>query len=220
VPKLRPTEPAAQPHDESVSPWQRRSRRLAYENTWIQVHHDEVIRPDGQPGIYGVVHFHNRAVGVVAIDAAGDVLLVGQYRYALGRYSWEIPEGGVSEDEDPLEGARRELLEETGCTAAAWEQIASFDLSNSVTDEHGMLYLATDLSDGEARPDGTEDLQLRRVPFDEVLAMIDRGEITDAMSQIALDRVARRGLLTEGPDEIKRAAGLGRRTAGAHRSGR
>ena len=184
-------DPARGAVDETASPWRRHSRRLVYENAWIQVHHDEVTRPDGEPGIYGVVHFHNRAVGVVAIDDADRVLLVGQYRYALGRYSWEIPEGGVSDDEDPLIGARRELLEETGCTAAEWRQIARFDLSNSVTDEHGMLYLASGLTDGDSRPDATEDLQLRRVAFAEALAMIDRGEITDAMSQIALDRVAR-----------------------------
>ena len=167
------------------------SRRVAYENAWIQVHHDEVTRPDGQPGIYGVVHFRSRAVGVVAIDELDRVILVGQFRYTVDRYSWEIPEGGVPFDEDPLEGARRELREETGIEAASWQEIAAFDLSNSISDEVGLLYLATDLSYGEPAPDGTEDLRLRRVPFDEVMAMVDRGEIPDAMSQLALERVAR-----------------------------
>ena len=199
-PSIEPAEAAIQataepsidpPADPTIDPWRRHSRRLVYENPWIQVHHDEVTRPDGEPGVYGVVHFLNRAVGVVAIDEFDRVLLVGQFRYALGGYSWEIPEGGVPEDEDPLTGAQRELLEETGTVAANWEEIARFDLSNSVTDEHGMLYLATSLTDGLARPDGTEDLQVRLVPFGEALAMIDRQEITDAMSQIALDRVAR-----------------------------
>ena len=118
-------------------------------------------------------------------------LLVGQFRYALGRYSWEIPEGGVPFDEDPLVGARRELAEETGCTAETWREIARFDLSNSVTDEHGLLYVATGLSTGDATPDETEAIDVLWVPFDEALAMIDRGEITDAMSQIGLDQVAR-----------------------------
>ena len=177
--------------DETTSPWRRLSRRTAYENAWIQVHHDEVTRPDGRPGIYGVVHFRNRAVGVVALDATDRVLLVGQFRYALDRYSWEIPEGGVPFDEDALDGARRELREETGLEAATWREIATFELSNSVTDEVGQLYLATDLTVGEAMPEGTEDLRLRWVPFDETLAMVDRGEIPDAMSQLALERVAR-----------------------------
>ena len=174
-----------------VGPWRRRSRRLAYENPWIQVHHDEVTRPDGEPGIYGVVHFRTRAIGVVAIDDEDRVILVGQHRYTLDRYTWEIPEGGVPPDEDLLAGARRELREETGCEAAAWREIGAFDTSNSITDEIGMLYLATGLMDGAASPDATEDLVVRRIAFGEVMAMMDRGEITDAMSQLALERVAR-----------------------------
>jgi 8-oxo-dGTP pyrophosphatase MutT (NUDIX family) len=128
---------------------------------------------------------------VVAIDEEDRVVLVGQFRYALDRYSWEISEGGVPYDEDPLEGARRELREETGITAATWREIGRIDLSNSITDETGVLYLATGLTDGDAAPDGTEALDVRRVPFDEAMRMIDRGEIPDAMSQLALERVAR-----------------------------
>jgi 8-oxo-dGTP pyrophosphatase MutT (NUDIX family) len=179
------------PTDEAVSPWRRHSRRIAYENAWIKVHHDEVTRPDGQPGIYGVVHFRNLAVGVVAIDDADRVLLVGQFRYALDRYSWEIPEGGVPIGQDALDGAKRELREETGLEAATWREIAAFELSNSVTDEVGQLFLARDLTAGTAMPEGTEDLRLQWVPFTEAMAMIDRGEIPDAMSQLALERVAR-----------------------------
>ena len=176
---------------EPASPWRRHVRRIAYDNAWIQVLHDEVTRPDGQPGIYGVVHFRNRAVGVVAIDDQDRVVLVGQHRYALDRYSWEIPEGGVPLDEDPLDGARRELREETGLDASAWREIGRMQLSNSITDEVGLIYLATGLTQGEATPEATEDLRLRWVPFAEVTAMIDRGELPDALTQLALERVAR-----------------------------
>jgi 8-oxo-dGTP pyrophosphatase MutT (NUDIX family) len=175
----------------TVNPWRRQRRTLAYENAWIQVHHDEVTRPDGQPGIYGVVHFRNRAVGVVAIDELDRVILVGQFRYTVDRYSWEIPEGGVAPDEDLLAGARRELREETGIDAADWRELGASDLSNSITDETGTIYLATTLTDGAAAPDATEDLRVWRVPFGEVLAMLDRGEILDGLSQLALERVAR-----------------------------
>ena len=118
-----------------VGPWRRRTRTVAYENPWIEVRHDEVDRPDGSPGIYGVVHFRNAAVGVVAVDDEGRILFVGQHRYPLDAYSWEIPEGGAPIDEDPLDGARRELAEETGFEAATWSELARFSLSNSITDE-------------------------------------------------------------------------------------
>ncbi|HYM84652.1 MAG TPA: NUDIX hydrolase [Candidatus Dormibacteraeota bacterium] len=174
-----------------VGPWSRRSRRIAYENAWITVLHDEVTRPDGSPGIYGVVHFRGRAVGVVALDETGRILLVGQHRYTLDAYSWELPEGGVPEDEDLLEGARRELEEETGFTAARWRQLVpSLHLSNSVTDEAGTLFLADGLTAGVARPDPTERIELRWVTLDEALAAIDAGEITDSMTQLGILRYA------------------------------
>src|SRR5215831_16951352 len=127
------------------NPWTRRSRRVAYDNPWIAVYHDEVLRPDGQPGIYGVVHYKNRAVGVIALDDRDRVLLVGQYRYTVDGYSWEIPEGGAPFDEDPLEAAQRELQEETGYSAAQWQEVLRAHLSNSITDEEGICYLARDL---------------------------------------------------------------------------
>jgi 8-oxo-dGTP pyrophosphatase MutT (NUDIX family) len=173
-----------------ASPWVRHSRRTAYENAWMTVWHDDVTRPDGQPGIYGVVHFRNLAVGVVALDDQDQVVLVGQYRYTLDAWSWEIPEGGVPPGEDPLEGARRELREETGLEAATWHELARVHLSNSVSDEAGILYLATGLTQGVASPEGTEALELGRVPFAEALAMTLDGRITDALSVVALQRIS------------------------------
>ena len=180
-------------HDDApaaIGPWTRRSRRVAYENPWVTIWHDEVTRPDGEPGIYGVVHFANLAAGVLALDEDDRVLLVGQHRYTLDGYSWEIPEGGVPAGETALDGARRELREETGVTASDWREIARTHLSNSVSDEFAVIYLATGLSAGEASPDGTEDLALRWLPFEEVLDMTLDGRITDAMTIIAVERVA------------------------------
>ena len=186
------TDPAA------IGPWRRRARRVAYENPWITVWHDDVVRPDGNPGIYGVVHFAGLATGIVAIDDEDCVLLVGQHRYTLDAYSWEIPEGGVPAAEDALCGARRELREETGVVAATWREIGRFHLSNSVTDEAGVLYLATDLTQKSAAPEATEDLTIRWVPFEEALAMTLDGRMTDAMAimgiqRVALERVGRPG---------------------------
>ena len=168
----------------------RHTRRVAYENPWITVWHDDVSRPDGSPGIYGVVHFRNLAAGAVVLDDEDRIVLVGQYRYTLGRGSWEIPEGGVPPDETPLEGIQRELREETGLEAAEWREIGRLDLSNSVTDEEAVLFLATGLHQGEATPEPTESIATRWVPFDEAVAMVRDGTITDAMSVAAILRVA------------------------------
>jgi len=165
-----------------VGPWRRRSRDIAYANPWIDVFHDEVDRPDGSPGIYGVVHFHSSAVGVVAVADDGRLLLVGQHRYAIDDYSWEIPEGGVVEGESLLEGARRELREETGFGAADWRQLCRISVSNSVTDERGAIFLATGLRAGTATPDATEELALRWASLDEVLAEIAAGDIHDLIT--------------------------------------
>jgi 8-oxo-dGTP pyrophosphatase MutT (NUDIX family) len=171
-------------------PWTRRGRRVAYRNAWITVWHDEVDRPDGSPGIYGVVHFENSAVGVVVLDDADRVLLVGQHRYTLGAYSWEIPEGGVPPGESPLDGAARELREETGVEAIDWRELLRYHLSNSITDETGVVFVAEAFRHGEPHPDATEELAIRWLPFDEAMAMIADGRITDAVTIMGLQRVA------------------------------
>jgi 8-oxo-dGTP pyrophosphatase MutT (NUDIX family) len=176
--------------DECANPWQTLERRIIYDNPWITVQHDEVLRPDGAPGIYGVVHFKNRAIGVLPIDDEGYTYLVGQYRYTLEQYSWEIPEGGCPVGEDPLQAAQRELKEETGLSARHWQLLGRAHLSNSVSDEEALYYLATDLAPGDTEPEGTEKLQLCRVPFAEALRMALAGEITDALSVLALLRYA------------------------------
>ena len=171
--------------DETANPWLTASSRRVYDNPWITVREDRVIRPDGEPGIYGVVHYKNIAVGVLAIEE-DHVYLVGQYRYPLQSYSWEIPEGGCPEGEEPLRAAQRELREETGLEAARWQMLGEAHLSNSVADEYAVWFVATGLVPGEVRPEGTERLSVRRVPLREALTMALDGEITDALSLLAL----------------------------------
>ncbi|MET0625002.1 MAG: NUDIX hydrolase [Pyrinomonadaceae bacterium] len=177
--------------EEFDNPWQTVSTRVVYDNPWIRVREDEVVRPDGRPGIYGVVHFKNLAVGVLAVED-GMLYLVGQYRYPLERYSWEIPEGGCPEGEDPLEAARRELEEETGLRASRWTKMGESHLSNSVSDELAVWFLAEGLEQGKRRPEGTERLQVRRVSLPEALGMVDSGEITDAISVLAIQQLVLR----------------------------
>ena len=168
------------------NPWQNVDQRIVYENPWIRVTHHDVIRPDGQAGVYGVVHYQNLAVGILPIDEDGWTWLVGQYRFALGQYSWEIPEGGCPQDESTLVAAQRELREETGLTAEDWRQIGRSHLSNSVSDELATIYVATRLTKGQPAPDGTEVLRLRHLPFEEAFRMVLSGEITDAISVMAI----------------------------------
>jgi 8-oxo-dGTP pyrophosphatase MutT (NUDIX family) len=172
--------------DEEINPWSTLSSRAVYENSWISLREDSVVRPDGEPGIYGVVHFRNIAVGVLAVDEDDYIYLVGQYRYTLNLYSWEIPEGGCPEGEEPLRAAQRELEEETGLRALEWTRLGEAHLSNSATDEIAVWYLAKGLTQGEHNPEGTEKLKVRRVPFREALAMVLNGEITDAISMLAI----------------------------------
>lgn len=169
-----------------ANPWKTLSSRLVYENPWIGVREDRVIRPDGNPGIYGVVHFKNQAVGVLPVDGEGAIWLVGQHRYPLDAYSWEIPEGGCPENESPEETARRELREETGLVAERLELVATSHLSNSVSDELGYVFRATELTQGADEQEGAERIVARRVLWKEAWRMFKAGEITDSLSVIAI----------------------------------
>ncbi|OJJ21867.1 DNA mismatch repair protein MutT [marine bacterium AO1-C] len=162
-----------------------------YENPWIRVSEDMVVNPSNKPGIYGTIHFKNLAIGIIPIDEEGNTYLVGQYRYPLDIYSWEIPMGGGNHANDPLESAKRELQEETGFTANKWTEIAKVHTSNSVTDEEGIVYIAEELQAGETNFDETEDLQVKKVSLAEAVEMVMNNEITDSISMIGLLKVAR-----------------------------
>ena len=176
--------------EERVGGWQRISSRVAYENPWICVSHEQVKTPAGTDGIYGLVHFKGTAVGVVPVDDDGNTWLVHQSRYTLNQFTWEIPEGGAKEDEPTLACAKRELAEEAGLQAEIWEELMRIHTSNSVTDESGVLYLARGLSPCAQNLDPTEDIELRKLPLAEAVDMVLKGEITDALSVAALLRLA------------------------------
>jgi len=173
------------------NPWKTLSSRMVYENPWIRIREDKVIRPDGDEGIYGVMDTRV-ATGVVALTEDLRVWLVGQYRYPTEMYSWEIPEGGTDPGEEPLEAIQRELKEETGLTAKRWSRLGGeVHLSNCISSEYGYLFMAEDLEQGDSNPDGTEILQVKSVPFAEALAMVDDGTIVDAISIMGLLRAER-----------------------------
>jgi 8-oxo-dGTP pyrophosphatase MutT (NUDIX family) len=172
-----------------IGPWTQIKTEIAYENPWIKVSHEKVINPNGGEGIYGKVHFKNIAVGVIPLFKDGTTILVGQFRYPLNRYSWEIPEGGCPHQEKPEEAAKRELREETGIECNKLRRIAQFDISNSVSDEVAELFLATDLKIGESQPDETEQLELKRIHITEAISMVHAGEITDSLSVIAIQNI-------------------------------
>ncbi len=173
------------------NPWILKNSKQVYDNPWITVIEDKVIRPDGSEGIYGKVHFKNKAIGIIPLDEKMNTWLVGQYRYTLHEYSWEIPMGGVPLGEDTLEGAKRELREETGITASKWTKLFKIHTSNSVTDEYGYVFLAEGLSQGDHDRDVTEVLQIRELSLKEAVDMALSGAITDALSIAGLLHVAR-----------------------------
>jgi 8-oxo-dGTP pyrophosphatase MutT (NUDIX family) len=175
--------------DPNTNPWQTLSEKMIYENPWISLTEYQVINPGGGKGIYGKVHFKGLAIGVIVLDDDYNTWLVGQYRYPLNRFSWEIPEGGGPLREDPIKSAQRELLEETGITAASYIEIQRMHLSNSVSDELAIIYLARDLSFGESSPEETEQLTIRKIHFNEAYNMVMSGEITDSISVAAILKV-------------------------------
>lgn len=174
------------------NPWTTLATRPIYDNAWISIREDQVINPKGGKGIYGVVSFKNIAIGIIPIDSEGNTYLIGQYRYTLNEYSWEIPMGGGKIGIDILESAQRELKEETGFTALKWTKIMKLHTSNSVTDEVAYVFLAEELVAGETQFEETEDLQIRKLPLEEAINMAMCGQITDAISVAGLLKVAMR----------------------------
>jgi len=174
---------------ENKNPWTTKSSKVKYENPWIKVTESQVLNPAGNPGIYGVVHFKNRAIAIIPLDDELNTWIVGQYRYTLDTYEWEVPEGGCPEGEDPLEGAKRELEEEVGLHAEKWEMVMEMQLSNSVSDEIGYTFVARNLKDIGASPKETEQLKVRKLPFSELVEMVLRGEIKDGMSVASVLKV-------------------------------
>jgi 8-oxo-dGTP pyrophosphatase MutT (NUDIX family) len=173
-----------------ASDWQILSTQTAYQNSWIELRHHQVINPSGGEGIYGMVHFKNIAAAILPLDTQGFTYLVGQYRFPLNEYSWELPMGGVPLGNDLLAGAQRELLEETGLVAQKWTEIAKIHTSNCVTDEVGYVFLAEELSQKQAQPEATENLTVRKLPFEEVYQMALNGLITDSISVAAILKLA------------------------------
>jgi 8-oxo-dGTP pyrophosphatase MutT (NUDIX family) len=167
--------------EQEVNPWKTTRITEAYENDWIRLEHHDVIKPNGKPGIYGKVHFKNQAIAILPIDAEGNTYLVGQYRYTIDAYSWELPEGGC-QNESSLDAAKRELKEETGLIASHWTHLGENYLSNSVTDEKAIMYLAEGLIQSESEPEDTEQLQLKKIPVKDAIAMALNGEIKDILS--------------------------------------
>lgn len=173
------------------NPWKTKSLEKIYDNPWITVEHHQVVNPSGRDGIYGKVHFKNKALAIIPIDAEGYTWLVGQYRYTLDEYAWEIPMGGGPHSVDILDSAKRELKEETGLTAVKWTQIMRIHTSNSVTDEEGFVFLAEELTHGETEFEETEQLQVKKIKLVDAIQMVMDGTITDAISIAGLLKVGR-----------------------------
>lgn len=174
---------------EQRGPWKTLRIEERYSTPWISVSHHDVIDPSGSPGIYGVVHFRNLAVGIVPLDDELNTWIVGQHRYPIDTYSWEIPEGGGRRDRPALESAQRELREEVGIVAHRWTEVLQMDLSNSASDEVAIIFVAQDLEFHEPEPDHNEELAMRKLPFDELFSMVMRGEVRDSLTVAAVMKV-------------------------------
>jgi 8-oxo-dGTP pyrophosphatase MutT (NUDIX family) len=175
--------------DTHKNPWQVIAEKKIYDNNWISVIEYDVINPGGGKGIYGKVHLKNIAIGVVPLDEMMNTYLVGQYRFTLNEYSWEIPEGGGAFGIDPVKSAKRELREETGLIAHDWKLIQKLHTSNSISDEYSLVFLARQLEQHEAMPEETEQLSVKKLPFEEAWQMTEKGLITDAISVAAIQKV-------------------------------
>lgn len=173
------------------NPWKTLNGRMVYENPWIRVDEYNVINPSGGEGIYGKVSFKGKAVGIIPIDEEGNTWLVEQFRYTLDEYSWEIPMGAVPGEETYESGALRELKEETGLVASKLDFLCKIHTSNSVTDEVGFVYVATELKQGAPEFDDTEDITIKKLPFAEALQMVLDGQITDSLSVAGILKLAR-----------------------------
>lgn len=173
------------------NPWITHNSKEIYTNPWVKVTEFDVTNPGGGKGIYGKVHFKNWAIGIIPLDEEQNTWLVGQYRYTLNEYSWEIPMGGGPLDTPILTSAKRELKEETGLSAKKWTEICKIHTSNSVTDETGFAYLAEELTQGDTAFEESEDLRIQKLPFKEALTMCEKGKITDSLSVAAIYRLAR-----------------------------
>ncbi len=171
------------------NPWQVISEKAIYDNKWIKVTEYIVINPSGGNGIYGKIHFKNIAIGIIVLDEELNTYLVGQFRFAMNEYSWEIPEGGGPLDRDALESAKRELEEETGLRASEWTPILKMYLSNSVSDEQAIIFLARKLEQHQPQPEETEELSIKKLPFEDAWLMTQQGVITDAISVAAIQKV-------------------------------
>ncbi len=167
------------------NPWKTLQTKTVHDCPWIRLDVSDVITPGGSEGKYHVVHFKHIAIGIIPLDSEGNVYLVGQHRFPLDKYCWEIPEGGGKLDVEPIESAKRELLEETGITALEWEQILEMHLSNSATDEYGVLFLARNLQFGDAHPEEDEDLTVRKIHHTEFYEEVMSGKITDSITVAA-----------------------------------
>ena len=173
------------------NPWKKLRSRIAYQNAWLRLREDAVLRPDGKEGIYGVVELRP-SVGVVALNADREMVLVGQWRYPLGRHTWEIPRGGsMAGETDLLAVAQRELREEAGLEAGKWQRLGAVDVNNGVTTDVEHLFLASDLTGCETHPDPEEEIEVRWVRFETAVSMVFEGEITEVCSVAAILMAAR-----------------------------